>query len=140
MPQKKRKVPPILWTILCVLVLALASTPYAKRANTILIAVRLGLIMMFSLLVVREWWKFQNRAPGRNVEADAAHNLLRRWRRWVTDEQGTPEQQSAAFHIVEGGCHNPSPPGMPHWSAADSVRLVLIVLAIAAFALWWYRR
>jgi protein-S-isoprenylcysteine O-methyltransferase Ste14 len=82
----KRKVPPITWTILCFLILALSATSYAKTADTLVIVLRLSLLLVFSALGVREWWRYQHRAQWSNSRSDAGASLLRRWRRWATDE------------------------------------------------------
>jgi hypothetical protein len=88
----KHKVPPILWTILCILLLALGGTSYAKRLGATFLALRLIFVIVLSVLAVREWWKYQHRSQWNNMEEDAAHNLLRRLRRWATDEHETPQR------------------------------------------------
>lgn len=66
--------------VACVLLLGLSATPYAHFADHILIAVRLGLILVISVVVVAE--KFHAAGP--------AEPLLNRLRRWYRGEpQGT---------------------------------------------------
>ena len=79
-----RKVPPIIWTVLFFLVLGLSATRYAKTADTFVIVLRLTLLLVFSVLGVREWWRYHHRAQWGNPRSDAS--ILRRWRRWYTDE------------------------------------------------------
>jgi hypothetical protein len=134
--SRKRAVPPIAWTILCFLLLAVGATPYAKTANIILIVVRLVFTVVISVLGVREWWKYYHRDPHwSNVPPDGFSNLLRKMRRWIIDEQ-PPQQQSPASQILQGGGYQTSSAGTPQWRAADIVTIFLVVLVIAVFTLW----
>jgi hypothetical protein len=130
--SQKRKVPPILWTMLCVLLLALGATSYAKTANSILIVVRLSLLVVTSVLVVQEWWNYQQRSRSRNMRRNTGSNLLRRWRRWATDEAPTARQPSSS-QIMEGGCYEPGP---PRRRVGEILVLILVVAVIAALTLW----
>jgi hypothetical protein len=85
----QKQVPPILWTILCILIIALESTPFAKRVGPVFLALRLIFVLVLSLLVVREWWNYQHRLQN-DIESDSGHKLLRKLRRWATDEHETP--------------------------------------------------
>jgi hypothetical protein len=134
--SRKRAVPPITWTILCFLLLAVGVTPYAKTANIILIVVRLVSIVVISVLGVREWWKYYHRDPHwSNVPPDGVSNFLRKVRGWAIDEE-PPQHQSPASQIVEGGCYQTPPAGTPRWRAAEIVTITVVVLVIAAVAFW----
>jgi hypothetical protein len=85
--SRKRAVPPITWTILCILILAAGVSPYAKTANIILIVFRLAFILVISVLGLREWWKYHHRdTHWSNVPPDAGSSFLRKLRRWFIDE------------------------------------------------------
>jgi hypothetical protein len=86
----KRRVPPIVWTILCILVFALGATSYSKTADILVIVVRMSVVLVLSGLGLREWWKYHHRSGWSNSRKDAASTLLRRWRRWFTDDQSQP--------------------------------------------------
>jgi len=86
----KRRVPPIIWTILCILVFALGATSYSKAADILVIAVRMSLALVLSGLGLREWWKYHHRPGWSNTRQDVGSTLLRRWRRWITDDQSQP--------------------------------------------------
>jgi hypothetical protein len=70
-----------------ILFLSLAATPYSRTADAALITLRLTLLMVLSVLVVRERWR-NRRGPGRAAPAgsDAGDHFLRRFRRWYHDE------------------------------------------------------
>src|SRR5262249_58355910 len=129
----KHKVPPILWTILCLVILSFGATPYEKTMNIVLIVVRLTLLLIFSVLVVREWWKYQHRSQWSDTESDAGHDLLRRWRRWATGEH--PGAVEPASHIVQGGCYHGSP--LRPMKRSFSWMLVAAIIMVAiAFFMW----
>jgi hypothetical protein len=92
--SRRRAIPPITWTILCILILAAGVSPYAKTANIILIAFRLFCLVVISVLGGREWWKYHHRDDPRwsNVPPDAGSSFLRKLRRWMVDEP-PPEQK-----------------------------------------------
>ena len=130
MMATKHKVPPILWTILCIVVLAFEATPYAQRFNGVFLTLRLLFVSMLSILAVREWWKYQHRSQWTNMEEDTAHNLLRRLRRWATDEQQIPRQ--SASHIVEGGCHHGPRLAPPNFNVGWTIVTLIIVIIVIA--------
>jgi hypothetical protein len=74
------------WAIflLCLLALSFSATPYSRTANQVLVAARLALVAVLSVLAVREWWRQQKEAP--RASADPGDRLLQRWRRWYHDE------------------------------------------------------
>jgi predicted lysophospholipase L1 biosynthesis ABC-type transport system permease subunit len=82
---KKRKLPPIVWTILYVVVLAsLAATPanYRHAADLFLGSVHLVAVLVLTVLGLRAYWSYwRHRASD-----DPADRLLRRWRKWMHDE------------------------------------------------------
>jgi hypothetical protein len=80
----------IAWSLFlaCVFFLSLAATPYSRTADEALITVRLTLVIVLSILVVREtWWRPResqhNRASGRS---DVGSTFLIRFRRWYHGE------------------------------------------------------
>jgi hypothetical protein len=129
----KHKVPPILWTILCLLIFAVGASPYAKRFDGAFLTLRLVFVIVLSMLAVREWWEYQHRSQWNNIEEDATHNLLRRLRRWATDEQETLQQ--SASHIVEGGCHHGSQLDRPKFSVGWMIVTVIVVIVVIAVVL-----
>jgi len=133
--SRKRVIPPITWTILCFLLLAVGATPYAKTANIILIIVRLVFIVVVSVLAVMDWWKYYQCDPHWSNVPDGGSTFLRKLRGWALDEQPR-QQQSPASQIVQGGCYQTPPNGTPPWRAAEIVTIILVVLVIAAFTLW----
>ncbi len=84
--QKKRRVPPILWTILYVVVLAslgATSDNYRHTADLILGGVELVAALVLTVLGVRAYWSYW-----RHRESDdPGFRLLRSWRRWMRDEK-----------------------------------------------------
>src|SRR5439155_13103377 len=94
------KVPRIAWPILCILILAAGATPYAKTADIISIAVRLSMLVVFSVLVVGKWWNYQHRSEWTNIRRDAGGSLIERWYRWTTGQHQSTEQ-SPPSQIVE---------------------------------------
>jgi hypothetical protein len=126
---QKRKVPPVLWTILCILILSFGATPFEKTVNRLLIVLRLSVLVVFSVLAVREWWKYQHRSQWNNMESDAAHNLLRRLRRWTTDDYQSAEP--SATQIVGGGCYHGSPLQPPNlhqgWLIVAAVAVIVVI-------------
>ena len=80
----------IAWSLFlaCVLFLSLAATPYSRTADELLITVRLTLVIVISILVVRERWRHSheshhNRA---SAHADVGTSFLNRFRRWYHGE------------------------------------------------------
>ena len=78
------------WTLFlaCMLFLSLAATPYSRTADAALITLRLTLLMVLSILVVRERWRNRNDSPREDVPAgtDVGEHILRRFRRWYRGE------------------------------------------------------
>jgi hypothetical protein len=66
--------------LFCLLLLSFSATPYSGVANSALIAVRVALIIVLSVLVVRESWRNRHASPG------AGDKLLERWRNWSHGE------------------------------------------------------
>ena len=68
----------------CLVFLSLAATPYSRTADRLLITARLTLLLVLSVLVVRERWR--NRRAPPNTEApsnkDVGDDFLERCRRW----------------------------------------------------------
>ena len=72
--------------IACLLLLSFGATPYHKIADTALIATRLALVLLLSVLVIRERWNHRHDLPGGRPN-DAGENILQRVRSWYYDEQ-----------------------------------------------------
>jgi hypothetical protein len=125
------RVPPILWTILCFLFIGFGLTPYSKRLVVVFAALRFVFVTVLSVLVVREWWIYQHRSRWNNMESDAGHSLLRKLRRWATDE---PEMPQIASQIVEGGCCHPRPP-LPAPKSRIGWMIAILVVIVVALAL-----
>lgn len=68
----------------CLLVLSFSVTPYRKIADEILITVRLSIVLLVSVLVVREQWNHVH--PSDMGQGGAPTSILRRLRRWYYDE------------------------------------------------------
>jgi hypothetical protein len=80
----------IAWSLFlaCVLFLSLAATPYSRTADELLITVRLTLIIVISILVVRERWRHSNGSHPSSISAsqDVGTTFLDRFRRWYHGE------------------------------------------------------
>jgi hypothetical protein len=76
----------IAWSLFlaCVLFLRLAATPYSRTADELLITVRLTLIIVISVLVLRERWRHHHEST--EPSADVSSEFLRRFRRWYHGE------------------------------------------------------
>ncbi|MBS1840698.1 MAG: hypothetical protein JSS69_02285 [Acidobacteria bacterium] len=76
----------IAWSVFlaCVLFLSLAATPYSRTADELLITIRLTLVIVISVLVVRERWKRPRESRPDSTDADSA--FLRRVRTWYHGE------------------------------------------------------
>jgi Sec-independent protein secretion pathway component TatC len=73
------------WFIFLVslLVLSLAATPYWRAADQLLIAIRLSIIVVISILFVRSRWR---RRGSEERPSDRGDSLLLRLRRWYHGE------------------------------------------------------
>ena len=67
------------------LVLSLAATPYWRAADQLLIAVRLSIIVLISVLFVRARWR-REKSGDTTPPADRGDSLLLRLRRWYHGE------------------------------------------------------
>jgi hypothetical protein len=80
----------IAWSLFlaCVLFLSLAATPYSRTADELLITIRLTLIVVISILVVRERWRHSHGSHPSNISAnqDVGTTFLDRFRRWYHGE------------------------------------------------------
>jgi hypothetical protein len=80
----KRKA--VAWTLFLgsLLLLSLASTPYSRTADAALITLRLTLLIVLSILVLRERWRNRQEQPGKSTleHSDVGDHFLRRFRRW----------------------------------------------------------
>ena len=73
------------WFIFLVslLVLSLGATPYWRAADQLLIAIRLTIVVVISILFVRSRWR---RLDSEDRPSDRADSLLLRLRRWYHGE------------------------------------------------------
>jgi hypothetical protein len=80
----------IAWSVFlaCALFLSLAATPYSRVADELLITVRLTLIIVISILVVRERWRHSHESHPSSISAgqDVGTSFLERCRRWYHGE------------------------------------------------------
>jgi len=78
------------WTLFLgsLLLLSLAATPYSRAADAALISARLTLLIVLSILVLRERWRNRHEPPGRAASAgsDVGDRFLQRCRRWYRGE------------------------------------------------------
>jgi hypothetical protein len=78
------------WTMFLasILFLSLAATPYSRAADAALISLRLTLLIVLSILVVRERWRSRHELPGKVAPAgsDVGDHFLKRCRRWYRGE------------------------------------------------------
>jgi len=84
----RRKV--IAWALFLasILFLSLAATPYSRTADVALITLRLTLVIVLSILVVRERWRSRHEPPGKAAPggSDVGDHFLQRFRRWYRGE------------------------------------------------------
>ncbi len=78
------------WTLFLgsLLLLSLAATPYSRAADAALISARLTLLIVLSILVVRERWRSRHELPGKAApsDSDVGDRFLQRCRRWYRGE------------------------------------------------------
>ena len=86
MPRNKKVGGWILF-VATLLLLSLGASPFHKIADTALIAVRLSLVLVLSILVVCERWNHRRDLPGGRVQPhNVGEGLLERLRHWYYDE------------------------------------------------------
>ena len=73
----------------CLVLLSFAATTrYSKTADLALICVRMTLLIVLSVLVVRQQWKhYRNSDISFSSKPDAPATVLQRVRRWYYDER-----------------------------------------------------
>jgi nitrogen fixation/metabolism regulation signal transduction histidine kinase len=74
----------------CLLLLSFAATtPYSKTADLALISLSLAIVVVLSILVVRERWRHRDdqQQGDTRSRSDAGNTILQRFRRWYYDEQ-----------------------------------------------------
>ena len=85
----RRKV--LAWSLFIgsLLLLSLAATPYSRAADAALISGRLTLLIVLSVLVVRERWRNRHELPGKAApgDSDVGDRFLQRFRRWYHGEE-----------------------------------------------------
>jgi hypothetical protein len=70
--------------LLILLLISVSATPYSKTADVAFISVRFSIIIVVSILALREWWRTRHNAGG---HAGAAGTVLRRLRGWYYDDK-----------------------------------------------------
>jgi len=84
----RRKV--VAWALFLasILFLSLAATPYSRTADVALITLRLTLVIVLSILVVRERWRSRHEPQGKAAPgaSDVGDHFLQRCRRWYRGE------------------------------------------------------
>jgi hypothetical protein len=78
--------------LVCLLLLSFAAaTPYSKTADLALISLRLALVLLLSILLVRERWRhWDYRQQQTHPKTDTVDTILQRFRRWYYDEPTNP--------------------------------------------------
>jgi hypothetical protein len=88
----RRKV--LAWTLFLgsLLLLSLAATAYSRAADAALISARLTLVIVLSILVVRERWRKRHELPGKGAPShpDVGDRFLQRCLRWYHGEEKKP--------------------------------------------------
>lgn len=83
--------------VACLLLLSLGATPYHKIADRTLIAARFSLVLLLSVLVIRERWRHRHDLPERGGRTkDFGEGILHRVRCWYYDEQPAKESNNSA--------------------------------------------
>jgi len=75
-----------LWIVFLftLLLISLSATPYSKTADLALISIRFSILLIVSVLALREWWRTRHdHTAGR----DAGGTVLRRLRGWYYDDK-----------------------------------------------------
>jgi len=89
------------WTLFLgsLLLLSLAATPYSRAADAALISACLALLVVLSILVVRERWRSRHEQSGRAIPAssDIGDHFLQRCRRWYHGEEKKPDSSSRSL-------------------------------------------
>jgi hypothetical protein len=70
----------------CLLLLSFGATPLHKIADMALVAIRLSIILILSVLAVREWWNHHTALPHTRRAGDFHETILQRCRRWYYGE------------------------------------------------------
>jgi hypothetical protein len=84
----RKKILALTMFLASLLFLSLATTPYSRTADAALITLRLTLVIVLSVLVVRERWRNRHEPLGKAAPAgcDAGDSILQRCRRWYRGE------------------------------------------------------
>ena len=94
----RRKLLP--WTLFLgsLLLLSLAATPYSRAADAALISARLTLVIVLSILVVRERWRNRYELPGKAApsDSDVGDRFLQRFRRWYHGGEKKPDSSGGS--------------------------------------------
>ena len=86
-PKRKSKLGRWIAFVACLLLLSLGASSYHKLADAALITMRLTLILVLSVLVIRERWQHRKDLPGgRGRPYDSGESVLHRFRRWYYDQ------------------------------------------------------
>lgn len=72
--------------LISLLVLSLAATPYWRAADQLLIAIRLSIVVLLSVLVVRAKWRRRDSSDRSPSGSDGGDSFARQIRRWMHGE------------------------------------------------------
>ena len=88
--RRRKKLGGWILFVATLLVLSVGATPYHKVADAALIAARLSLLLILSILVIWERWDHRRDLPGERGNRDnEGESVLQRMRRWYYDEPST---------------------------------------------------
>lgn len=85
-PRQSGKLGGWILFVVCLLLLSLGASSYHKAADIALISIRLSLVVVLSVLIVRERWSHRHDVPGeRGTLHNFGESILQRFRRWYYD-------------------------------------------------------
>ena len=86
-PQRPGKLGGWILFVSCLLLLSLGAGAFHKAADLALISIRLSLVIILSILILRERWSHRHDLlSGREKPHNLGENILQRCRRWYYDE------------------------------------------------------
>jgi hypothetical protein len=96
-PKSKSRLAGWILFVACLLLLSFGATPYHKIADMALMATRSSLVLLLSILIIRERWSHRHDLPGGfGRPTGLGERVLHRVRRWYYDEQPSKESNSSA--------------------------------------------
>ena len=96
-PPSKSRLGGWILFVACLLLLSFGATPNHKIADMAFIATRFSLVLLLSVLVIRERWSHRQDLPEKGGRpTDFGEGILHRMRRWYYDEQPAKESNNSA--------------------------------------------